>query len=242
MAATESNQEIEERAGEFVLGVLAGQERADAMFRLRTDPEFKRAVEAWERRLSPLATSVEPIDPPAGLEDRLMRRIAGRQERTEGGDVFELQRRLRLWQSASLAAAAAIALLLIPLFSLLPRDTAVAPTASRYVAVLQPEGQGPAFIATIDLERGIVSAQRVGAAVESGKSFELWAVGAGRETPQSLGLVDDNLRIPVEKLGKASSQELQDTIFAISIEPKGGSPTGTVTGPIIYTGRLIPAE
>jgi anti-sigma-K factor RskA len=50
------------------------------------------------------------------------------------------------------------------------------------------------------------------------------------------------LKIPVEKLGRASSQDLQDTIFAISIEPKGGSPTGVPTGPIVYTGRLIPAE
>jgi anti-sigma-K factor RskA len=242
MAAAESNQEIEELAGEFVLGTLAGQERADAVFRLRTDPEFKRAVEAWERRLSPLAARVEPIDPPAGLEDRLIWLITGRRERTDGGEVFELQRRLRLWQSASLAAAAAIALLLIPLFSLLPRDAAIAPTANRYVAVLQPEGQGPAFIATIDLARGIVAAQRVGAVSESGKSFELWAVGAGREKPQSLGVVDGSLKFPVEKLGRTSSEALQDTILAISIEPKGGSPTGVVTGPIVYTGRLIPAE
>jgi anti-sigma-K factor RskA len=240
MAAAESDQELEELAGEFVLGSLAGQERADAVFRLRTDPEFKRAVEAWERRLSPLAGAIEPIAPPPGLEDRLMRLIAGRQDRE--GEVFELQRRIRLWQSASLAAVAAIALLLIPLFSMLPRDAAVTPAANHYVAVLQPDGQGPAFIATVDLERGTVSAQRVGAEPESGKSFELWAVGGGRERPQSLGLVDGSLKISLDKLGRASSEELRETTLAISIEPEGGSPTGAATGPIVYTGRLIPAE
>jgi anti-sigma-K factor RskA len=241
MAAPESTQEIEELAGEFVLGVVPGQERADAMFRLRTDPEFKRAVDAWEGRLGPLATLVEPIDPPAGLENRLMRLIAGRQD-TAGGEVFQLQRRLRLWQSASLAAAAAVGLLLIALFSLLPRNAGLSPTAERYVAVLQPEGQGPAFVATVDLNRGIVSAQSIGAVPEAGKSFELWAVGAGREKPQSLGVIDGSLRIPLDKLGKTSRQDLQNTILAVSTEPKGGSPTGAATGPIVYTGKLIPAE
>ena len=243
MATAEGTQEIEALAGEFALGVLAGQERADAMFRLRTDPDFKRAVEAWERQLAPLATRVEPIDPPAGLEDRLMRLIAGRQDTAAGGrEVFQLQRRLRLWQSASLAAAAAIGLLLISLFSHLPRTAGISPAAQRYVAVLQPEGQGPAFVATVDLTSGILSAQSIGAVPETGKSFELWAVGAGRDRPRSLGVVDGRLRIPVEKLGKVSRQDLQNTILAVSIEPKGGSPTGVATGPIVYTGKLVPAE
>jgi anti-sigma-K factor RskA len=240
MAAADSNQELEALAGEFVLGTLAGQERADAMFRLRTDPEFKRAVEAWERRLTPLASTIEPVALPPEVEDRLMRRIAGSHGRE--GEVFELQRRIRLWQSASFAAVAAIALLLIPLFSILPRHNATSTAVNRYVAMLQPEGREAGFIATVDLERGTLNAQRVGLEPENGKSFELWAVGAGREQPQSLGLVDGPLKIPVEKLGRASARELKETTLAVSIEPEGGSPTGVPTGPVVYSGRLIPAE
>jgi anti-sigma-K factor RskA len=67
-------------------------------------------------------------------------------------------------------------------------------------------------------------------------------VGAGREQPQSLGLVDGLLKIPVEKLGRSSARELRETALAVSIEPEGGSPTGVPTGPIVYSGRLIPAE
>ena len=33
-----------------------------------------------------------------------------------------------------------------------------------------------------------------------------------------------------------------DLTLAISLEPKGGSPTGVATGPIVFTGSLVPAE
>jgi anti-sigma-K factor RskA len=31
-------------------------------------------------------------------------------------------------------------------------------------------------------------------------------------------------------------------VIAVSVEPEGGSPSGAPTGPVIYTGRLIPVE
>jgi len=31
-------------------------------------------------------------------------------------------------------------------------------------------------------------------------------------------------------------------LLAVSVEPEGGSPSGAPTGPIVYTGRLIPVE
>jgi anti-sigma-K factor RskA len=30
-----------------------------------------------------------------------------------------------------------------------------------------------------------------------------------------------------------------ETVFAISVEPLGGSPTGAPTGPVVYSGRLV---
>jgi anti-sigma-K factor RskA len=31
-----------------------------------------------------------------------------------------------------------------------------------------------------------------------------------------------------------------DMLLAVTVEPPGGSPTGSATGPIVYTGKLIP--
>ena len=77
---------------------------------------------------------------------------------------------------------------------------------------------------------------------EAGKTYELWAVGGGRAAPQSLGVIDASLKIPTEYLGKVDPATLGETVFAISLEPQGGSPTGAPTGPVLYTGKLVATE
>jgi anti-sigma-K factor RskA len=37
-----------------------------------------------------------------------------------------------------------------------------------------------------------------------------------------------------------SQSDLKGSAFAVSVEPRGGSPTGSPTGPVVYTGTLIP--
>jgi anti-sigma-K factor RskA len=172
------------------------------------------------------------------LEERISRRIAGLAK--DRGELAVLQRHLRGWQTASLvtgAVAAALAAFII----IRPPDGGVpAAASSQYVAVLQSEGVGPAFIAAVDLDRGVISVRRVEAQGHNGKSFELWAVGGGRDRPQSLGVIDASLKIPATRLG--SESVIADTAFAISLEPEGGSPTGQPTGPVLFTGKLVATE
>jgi anti-sigma-K factor RskA len=234
--AGETQEELEGLAAEFVLGTLTEKEGADAKFRIRTDPDFKRAIEAWDRRLAPLITNIAPVEPPPGLEEKIFKHIAERRNAPDG--VIGLQRLLRRWQRFSLASAAIAAVLVVLLFGTLPRQIGAPAETSRYVAVLQADGQAPGFIVSIDLQRDEISAQRAGAQPTRGKSFELWAVG-GREKPQSLGLVDAVLKIPAMRLGGPNGKNLENTMLAISLEPEGGSPTGEPTGPIVFSGKLI---
>ena len=239
MTAPDMDEEREALAAEFVLGTLSAAERADMVFRLRTDPELKRAVEAWEARLAPLNETAAPIEPPEGLEASVNRRIA-----ELGGyrsEVALLRRRLRAWQTASLVTGAIAAGLAALILVRAPEPGAPAPANGSYVAVLQAEGPGPAFVAAIDLARGTISVRRVAAQGQSGKSYELWAVGGGRDQPQSLGVIDASLKIPVTRLGDPASG-LVDTTLAISLEPEGGSPTGQPTGPVLFTGKLVATE
>ena len=60
--------------------------------------------------------------------------------------------------------------------------------------------------------------------------------------PQSLGVIDASLKIPAGQLGKIDPATLNETVFAISLEPQGGSPTGAPTGPVLYTGKLVATE
>src|SRR5205823_360502 len=133
------------------------------------------------------------------------------------GNVISLRRQLNLWRGLTVAAAALAAVLAT---FILVRPPTPQMTGGRYVAVLQPQGPGPAFVATIDLAGGTISALRIGAEPQPGKSYELWAVGGGRDKPQSLGLVDATLKIPAGKLGKFDPAVLSETIFAVSLEPQ----------------------
>jgi anti-sigma-K factor RskA len=66
----------DERAAEYALGVLDGKGRRGVAAALRTDGEMARLVEAWERRLAPLALAIPPQAAPATLWPAIQRDIA----------------------------------------------------------------------------------------------------------------------------------------------------------------------
>jgi anti-sigma-K factor RskA len=225
--AAEDRNGMDALAGEYVLGTLDAAERAAAAAMIERDPAFKALVRQWEARLGSLAEGLVPVPPPEHVRGAILRRIAG--DDPQASPVVALKRQVGVWRGATMAATAVAAALAGVLF-LRPAPE----PQGRFVAVLQPEGQGSAFVASVDLASGFVSIRRVGAKIEAGKSHELWAVGGGREKPESLGIVNASLKVPA----KLSA----DTILAVSLEPEGGSPTGQPTGPVLYTGKLVETE
>jgi anti-sigma-K factor RskA len=57
--------------------------------------------------------------------------------------------------------------------------------------------------------------------------------------PRSLGLISAQgvTVLPRERLPKALLEGATEAL-AVSVEPPGGSPTGTPTGPVVYAGKL----
>ena len=219
-------------AGEYVLGTLSPAERLEAQNRLSSDGEFRDAVAFWEGQLGMLGAAAAPREPPAALKTRILDRIAT--TAGAGDNVVALKRKLTVWRALGIGASAIAAGLAALLFT----QMSAPQPGQTYVAVLQSGGPDPAFVASIDLAQGTVSVRRLTAPPEPGKSFELWAVGGGREKPESLGVIDASLKMPAQRLGRFDP----DTIFAISLEPEGGSPTGQATGPVLYTGKLVATE
>jgi anti-sigma-K factor RskA len=148
-------------------------------------------------------------------------------------NVIELRRAVRRWQVTSAivgAAAAALAAFIVV-------DLAAPPaTQSEFVAVLTAEGAAPKFVATVDVAAGTMSIRQVGQqAAPPDKSYELWAIEPG-QAPRSMGLVEQaSLSMPI-------GSPLADMTLAISLEPAGGSPTGAPTGPVVFSGTLVPTE
>ena len=58
-------------AAEYVLGTLDADERAVAQALMRADEEFVAKVKQWERRLGELHLMVEPVEPEAGIWERI---------------------------------------------------------------------------------------------------------------------------------------------------------------------------
>jgi anti-sigma-K factor RskA len=226
------SDDIEGLAGEYVLGTLDRGERDAVDARSATDPALRAAIGGWAGRLQPLADAVGEQGPPSTVWNSILARIrsAGSEAR-----VLLLERAVRRLRIATIGFGAAAAALAIFIAS----DRAVPPppmAGMNYVAVLNGEGGKPAFVAMVDTETGMIKLRRVGDAPPPDKSFELWQVPAEGPTV-SMG-VADNLRdlMPMNVSLKPGEK------LAISLEPKGGSPTGQATGPVVYIGDLLPAE
>ncbi len=225
-------------AAEYALGTLDAAERREAERLIASDSGFAKLVSEWEGRLAPLALQLPPVAAPASLRDKVMAALPPPMAAND--NVVDLQKRLSRWRGFSLAATA-LAAALAGVLVLRPVTTGL-PEGGRYVAVLQSEGPGPAFLASVDLANGSISVRTVNAPAPVGKSYELWAIGAGRDKPQSLGVIDAGYRVPAGKLGKTDQAALGDTLFAVTLEPEGGSPTGQPTSAPIFTGKLIATE
>jgi anti-sigma-K factor RskA len=227
-------------AGEYVLGTLGPAERRAVEARLRIDPALRAEVAGWEARLQPLADAADPAEPhPATLAailnriDRSAPEAASPPAARLPGDIVALRRSVRRWRwatAAVTAAAAGLAALVV-----FDRASVIAP-AQEFVAVLTAEGVSPAFVAAVDMRSGTISVRRVGGdPAPPDRSYHLWAI-RDQSAPVSLGLVDDAaMRTEIPNAADGVT-------IAISLEPRGGSPEEGPTGPVIFSGRLVPAE
>lgn len=237
MPNSEEKRERDDLAAEYALGTLEESEARAAQALYDSDAGFAHETERWRERLALLDQATAPIAPPERLLPEILRRI-GQSAVSNVTPILRLRRELVFWRGATAALTALAAALVI--YVAVPSKPAAQPQT--FVAVLQTNGKEPAFLAAIDVPHHVIAIRRVGAPPAEQHSYELWALGAGRKAPQSLGVVDAVARIPTDRLRKTGSGALRDTTFAISLEPQGGSPTGAPTGPVLFVGKLIATE
>jgi anti-sigma-K factor RskA len=227
-------EDIDGLAAEYVLGTLDASERAAVAARRQREGDLDAAIGAWERRLSPLTDAIAPLAPPRGLFARIEARLAD----TGGGQIVELQQRVRRWRNLAAAASAVAACLLVVIGV---REMVRPQVPSSYVAVFQKDDVSPAFLLSVDLETRTLSIRMVAAERQPGKSYQLWiATEQSGGVPQSLGLIEDRSDITRTVLTAYDPSVVQKATFGVSLEPAGGSPTGRPTGPALHA-KLIPA-
>jgi len=237
-------EDFEALAAEYALGVLDGLERREAEALLARDPAFAAAVARWRDQLAPLAEEAAPAVPSAGLWDRIEAEI-------EPAPTFRMAEAPResLWSSLAFwrgfSAIATMSAAALAVIVVLPPPAPPQPSGFQNAVATGPVmaapvmGESGALVAAAyDPKDSMVVVTPTGKVpLTAAQSMELWII-VGDKAPRSLGVIDP-ANPSLHRMPADVRKELAaGAALAISIEPRGGSPTGAPTGPVVAQGKL----
>jgi len=218
-------------AAELALGVLEGDERAQAMRLSLADPAFAAAVAAWRARLEPLGEDFAETAPPdlwPAIEARL-------------GDRGTTLRQLRFWRWGALgsgALAASLAAMLV--FAPKPEPVTVVREVVRApdtMAMAQLGGEaGASLAANYDPGQGALRIRAI-AMPQSDLAPELWVIPADG-VPRSLGLVSASGTTNVAVPARLRALIVDGATLAITMEPVDGAPHAAPSSAPVAAGKI----
>lgn len=229
-------------AAEYVLGTLHGRARARFELWLRSDPGLRREVAEWQSRLEPLAAHLPAVEPSDAVWRNIEARIQPEARRTpaaaESGSWWT---NLAFWRWSSFTTAVFACTLLGYIFTA-PGDQGLVP-ADAMVVVMADETTSPKMTiawAPEDASRPRLRIRVIGhQEMAPDTTWELWMLPGKGQPPKSLGLINTHetqfVELPREVLDLLNRADG----MAMSVEPKGGSPTGQPTGPVLYSGKCV---
>lgn len=217
-------------AAEYVVGALSAEERRAVASRIETDAGFARLVERWEANLAPMQDGFEPVEPAAAVKRALDDRLFSS---TAGSARAGFWNSLAFWRGLAVASVLAVAVLGGRPF-LLERPE---PQASRLVASLAPRESDVHYFVVYDARTADIGLSHVTGERQSGRDFELWVVEKD-QPPVSLGVIPAGSTVHLAVDQRLREKIEQGAVFTISLEPRGGSPTGQPTGPVVAAGDL----
>lgn len=209
-------------AADYAIGLMPAPARRRFEQLLVDDAALRSELANWQETLASLTEAL----PERPVPDRVWHGITARIE----PQVLHVPEKRPFWNWLRLTAAACSIVALVFIGSLYNRDDA------RYSATLSSTDAKPALKVEAHTDYLQVEPLTL-AAVDVDRSLELWAIPDGG-TPISLGVV------PVGGKGRLELSEAQKGLIgkpitlAVTLEPKGGSPTGKPTGPVLYQGAL----
>ena len=209
-------------ASEYALGTLRGAARRRFERLLAGDADLRARVSAWERRLAPLSDRVEPVPVPPRVWQSLESRLGFARARPAWRPTLAL--------AATLLVAIAGALLWQPLYQRFGFNPAIR------IAFEDSQHQ---LLWRIDADPSrnevrVRALRDVGGAPD--KSYELWLLRGEGQAPVSLGVLPEHEG--EQRRATAALAIASGSGFAVSLEPRGGSPTGAPTGPVLFVQKF----
>jgi anti-sigma-K factor RskA len=215
----------------YVLGSMRGKARLRFQGLLMQHLPLRQAVWRWEQHLNPVVEQLKPVTPDANVWQRLTIRL-GWQAPLPAVTATASPR--SYWKETfAVAMAACLALvLLLPQLNVPDADTQ---SQSQFAIVQNSEAKA---LWVVKWQQQQLTVQAT-AAVErlTDADYELWMLPENGQAPISLGLLPQQAK--AERPLPNSVNGLKVAALAVSLEPKGGSPTGQPTGPVLHTAQLI---
>lgn len=228
-------------AGEYVLGTLAGAERAQFEKQLTADAAARAEVRYWEKQLAALDAAIKPVTP----RDLVWANIsfAAGLHKTAGAP-----RSVRVWQVMTSLATAASVLLGVALWRKtheppqilvqVQKEIVQQPAPTSYVGMLQVAGSDARWLVSLTPDRKAVAVTVSGNYKGApDKSLQLWWLN--KSGPVSLGLLPASGESRTEL--PAALDIPTGSGLAISLEPAGGSPQAGPTGPVLVAAPVMKA-
>ena len=242
---------IERLTAEYVLGTLHGGARRRFAAWLTDDAALRRTVTEWDARLNPMVAAVTPVPPPPRVWDRVAAGIAPKPLAPVAHARFWDS--LAFWRSFGLAASGVAAALAVFIGvrppQVVERVQIVERTVEKPVRVSDGANPWqPSYVATLkDRDGKTMLMLYVGRnsdelwvkyeadSMPKDASLELWGLDSAGQ-PKSLGLIKSNGSNMLKLPAMADASVASFRKMAVSMEPMGGSKTGTPTGPVMYQG------
>jgi anti-sigma-K factor RskA len=248
---------IDQLAAEYALGVLRGGSRRRFENISQHDPAIRLAVETWRVRLQAMTELGTSVAPPPEVWSAIERRLNLMNARRDAAAARPVPpvpaaaprpkpgwfENLSFWRGWSIAATAVAAIALVIAVRQLTNVAPVPQVAQvaqeprvGYVASLADKQSNTVMLVTWDDRTSEIVVRRLsGASDPTDHSMQLW--GLPKEGhPVSLGVLPRG----GEARFKAASVNTFPAL-AVSVEPVGGSPNPNgPTGPVVYTGKVLP--
>jgi len=230
----ESDDTLQQLAGEYVLGTLSMASRREVELRLAQDAPLRAAVDMWEQRLLPLTALAEPEQPSAGLWPRIERSLPMPQRVRQLGGWHAWWDSLNFWRWV---AAGSLACSVLMASVLLVRQMQPEKTPNFMVVLVAPQDKAPGWIVQASNRHQLSLIPLGFASIPEQKALQFWTKGQDWKGPVSLGIVKpgQTQRIELDQLPPLQENQL----FEITLEPQNGSVTGKPSGPILYIGRAV---
>ncbi|MGY2439161.1 anti-sigma factor [Pseudomonas sp. SDO52101_S400] len=209
-------------AADYAIGLMAAPARRRFEQLLLEDAALRAELAHWQESLASLTETLPEVQVP----ERVWHGVTARIE----PQVLHVPEKRPFWNWLRVTAALASIVVLVFLGSLYTHDDA------RYRATLLSADAQPAL--KVEAHDDYLQVEPLTlAAVDPQRSLELWAIPADGK-PISLGVIPAGGKGKVELSAAQKALIGKPIALAVSLEPKGGSPTGQPTGPVLYQGAL----